>query len=415
MRLFLICFLLFSFAACRPGYAADSKLQEAIKLYNNKQYKEALFLFEEVIKVNPQDAYASYYAAMASQQTGNMSAAKRYYKTVYNLQPNGQLGGYAKSVLLKVDPASVTSSGTGTESGAGLTGLKAGEGRRTTPGAADSQGESGTPKFDPRYPKEFTVRCRKEHGSIMVTPTLDGRPVDMVFDTGAPGITIGKEQLEAIGLRVPSGKPDGVTGGAANASLINFWDMKTKVKLGPVEKEMNLCVLESNSSPPLFGQTFFKQFDYTIDQGGGSIFFRQKGLAQSKDRNAYSVPFEFIKLGNRIVVTVEINGRPGKVMFDTGNSASAIKFHSEEQAQKYGLKVPEDAAVGYTQGVSGRGRVRIFPINRVKLGPIDQANVECAVNDEGHDGTLPLLGEPFWKNYQYTIDMDNKQIHFVRR
>ncbi|MCA0312657.1 MAG: retroviral-like aspartic protease family protein [Candidatus Melainabacteria bacterium] len=414
MRLILICFLLFSFIACAPGFAADTKLQEAIKLYNNKQFKESLVLFEEVIKSNPQDAYASYYAAMASQQTGNMSAAKRYYKAVYNLQPNGQLGGYAKSILLKVDPSSVASSlATGTNSGAATAGQK-GEGKGTTPGAAASQ-EDSTPKFDPRYPKEFTVRCRKEHGSIMVTPTLDGRPVDMVFDTGAPGITIGKDQLEAIGLRPPSGKPDGVTGGAANASLINFWDMKTKVKLGPVEKEMDLCVLESNSSPPLFGQTFFKQFDYTIDQGGGSIFFRQKGLAQGKDRNAYSVPFEFIKHGNRIVVTVEINGRPGKVMFDTGNSASAIKFHSQEQAEKYGLRVPEDAAIGYTQGVSGRGRVRIFPINRVKLGPIDQSNVECAVNDEGHDGTLPLLGEPFWKNYQYTIDMDNKQIHFVRR
>lgn len=413
MRLILICILLFSFIACGPSFAADTKLQEAIKLYNNKQFKESLVLFEEVVKSNPQDAYASYYAAMASQQTGNMSAAKRYYKAVYNLQPNGQLGGYAKSILLKVDPSSVaTSLATGTNSGAATPGQKS-DGKGTTPGAAAQ--EESTPKFDPRYPKEFTVRCRKEHGSIMVTPTLDGRPVDMVFDTGAPGITIGKDQLEAIGLRPPSGKPDGVTGGAANASLINFWDMKTKVKLGPVEKEIDLCVLESNSSPPLFGQTFFKQFDYTIDQGGGSIFFRQKGLAQGKDRNAYSVPFEFIKHGNRIVVTVEINGRPGKVMFDTGNSASALKFHSQEQAEKYGLKVPDDAAIGYTQGVSGRGRVRIFPINRVKLGPIDQANVDCAVNDEGHDGTLPLLGEPFWKNYQYTIDMDNKQIHFVRR
>ena len=386
--------------------ARAGALEDAVKLYNNKQYREALPLLEQQVKANPSNAYAAYYAALAYQQLGNMNSAKYYYKMVVTASPTSQIGGYAKTILSKIDPglSSSASSSASRDS--------------TSPGSTRAATVSSTTAIDPRLPKECDVRCRKERGAVVVTPTLNGRPIDMVFDTGAPGVVLGKEQLEAIGIKAPNGAAAGQSGGAANSSLQDYWVMNAKVKLGPIEKEMPIEILDTNHTSPLLGQSFFKEFDYTIDQGGGNIHFRQKGLGGgAKDRNAYSIPFEFLgeKYGNRIVVTIEINGRPAKVMFDTGNSANALKFHTPAQVEKYGLKIPDDAEIGYTRGVSGNGRVRIFRVGRVKLGPIDEMNVSCAVNDDGHDGTLPLLGEPFWKNYQYTIDMNTKQIHFVRR
>lgn len=389
--------------------ARAGALEDAVKLYNNKQYREALPILEQQVKTNPANAYAAYYAALAYQQLGNINSAKYYYKMVVAVSPTSQIGGYAKTILFKIDPdfsssASSTSSSASSSRGG------------TSVGSTRSVTASSTTAIDPRLPKECDVRCRKERGSVVVTPTLNGRPIDMVFDTGAPGIVLGREQLESLGIKAPTGKPAGVTGGSSNTDEINYWVMTATVKLGPIEKEMPIEILETNHSQPLFGQTFFKEFDYTIDQGGGSIHFRQKGLGSAgKDRNAYSVPFEFRKAGNRIIVTVEINGRPGKAMFDTGNSANAICFTSDKQARKFGVTVPEDARISYHSGVSGGGQVKIFTVGHIRMGPIDVSNVECSVNQDGDDDELPLLGEPFWKNYQYTIDMNTKQIHFVRR
>ena len=387
-----------------PAFAG--KLEDAVKLYNNKQYREALPILEGQVKANPADAYAAYYAALAYQQLGNMNSARYYYKIVAAVSPTSQIGSYAKTILSKIEPGFSSGASASTK-----TAPDTGSSRTTA-----SAGSSAT--IDPSLPKECDVRCRKEHGAVVVTPSLNGRPIDMVFDTGAPGVVLGKEQLEALGIKATGGAATGQSGGAANSSLQDYWVMNAKVKLGPIEKEMPIKILDTNHASPLLGQSFFKEFDYTIDQGAGNIHFRQKALGGgAKDRNAYSVPFEFLgeKYGNRIVVTIEINGRPARVMFDTGNSANALKFHTPRQVEKYGLKIPDDAEIGYTTGVSGSGRVRIFTVGRVKLGPIDEMNVSCAVNDDGHDGTLPLLGEPFWKNYQYTIDMNTKQIHFVRR
>ncbi|HNG21558.1 MAG TPA: hypothetical protein PLI59_20380, partial [Candidatus Obscuribacter sp.] len=58
------------------------KLEDAVKLYNNRQYREALPLLEAQVKANPADAYAAYYAALAYQQLGNMNSARYYYKIV---------------------------------------------------------------------------------------------------------------------------------------------------------------------------------------------------------------------------------------------------------------------------------------------------------------------------------------------
>ena len=92
------------------------------------------------------------------------------------------------------------------------------------------------------------------------------------------------------------------------------------------------------------------------------------------------------------------------------------RLHSEEQARKYGITVPADAPTATTRGVSGSGTSKIVNVGRIKLGPIDRANLDVYVrNGSNTDVELPLLGQPFWQDYQYTIDMQTKQVHFVRR
>jgi hypothetical protein len=80
--------------------------------------------------------------------------------------------------------------------------------------------------------------------------------------------------------------------------------------------------------------------------------------------------------------------------------------------------VPEDAKFSHHTGVNGSGLAKVFTVRRLKLGPIDRSDVWVSVNLDTSDSSsicAPLLGQPFWLGYEYTIDMKKKLIHFVRR
>jgi clan AA aspartic protease (TIGR02281 family) len=395
-------------SAPQAAPAADKRTQ-AIALYNAKDFRGAAALLDEYLANNSRDAYGAYYAALAYQQLGNSRKATVYYRQVYTLQPSSQVGGYAKNILLKLDPSFAASIAASASPSAD----------NSAPPTSISDLPAEDEKLDPSLPPECRVRFEKGLGHVELDVYLDSRPVKMMLDTGAPGICIGKNQLSAMGAPLPTGNPVGYTGGASNGTAVAFWIVKATVKVGPLErKNIPITVLENNAASPLLGQTFFKGFDYTIDQGGGEVIFRQKALSAKLGtiRNSVSVPFTFREAGNRIIVQVEVEGKSGPMIFDTGNTSNACVFRSFAEAKNFGLTIPDDAVRARHIGVSGTGSALHFPVKRIKLGPIDRSDIEVAVNEGMEDReNLPLLGQPFWAGYEYTIDMKKKLIHFVRR
>jgi tetratricopeptide (TPR) repeat protein len=248
---------------------------------------------------------------------------------------------------------------------------------------------------------------------MFVKAEINGRPIRLSFDTGAPEMTIGKDQLLALGLQPPSRPADGQIGGSSNTRRQNYWEMKVAVKLGPiVQSAVPLCVLEHNETDALMGQEFFKDFTYTIDKGGKTILFTRKGTRAAAQNNNYSVPFRFLEAGNRIVVAAEVNGHPCEMIFDTGNTASAVTMNTAI-AKRLGISIPEGATLTSTVGVSGSGSCYEFPVSQVRLGPIDRRNINIDVGSNNSE--MPLLGQKFWSDWQYSIDMDQKVIRFLHR
>ena len=391
------------------GQTAPNKRDEAIKLYNQHDYAGAIDLLNQHLATYSQDYSAIYYLALCYQMTGRFSLATNYYKQVETLAPNSNFGAYARQILAKLTPAGST-----------------GVGPKESSGSSTSSSSSTNSRFRSAYdrpleaglPDECDLRCEKDsHGRVWVDVSINGKGMKMIFDTGAPGIFVGKNQLDQAGVSLGNlGKPDGQTGGSSSDASIDIWKRPLKVRVGQLERNLSVEISENNPTDALLGQEFFRGYDYTIDAGAGRIHLKKKGAAGSAIRNAYSVPFKFREAGNRVVVDIEINGRKNPVMFDTGNTASVLSFHSEEQARKYGITVPADAPTATTRGVSGSGTSKIVNVGRIKLGPIDRANLDVYVrNGTNTDVELPLLGQPFWQDYQYTIDMQTKQVHFVRR
>jgi hypothetical protein len=220
--------------------------------------------------------------------------------------------------------------------------------------------------------------------------------------------------MEEAGIAVPQGAANSKTGGSSAAGLVSAWNLPMKVKVGPVERTVMVQVVETNHADPLLGQSYAGMFEYTIDPGAKRIHFKQRGYNTGANRNAYEVPYTFRQAGSRIIVNVEINGKANPCMFDTGNSACGIMFHSPAQALQYGVQIPDDAENVVTGGVTGQSVAKSFTVRRAKLGPIDRTDLPVTVSNTGST-ELPLLGQPFWQGFEYTINHQKKVIEFVRR
>lgn len=426
---------------CQPGYAsAESEFNTGVQYYKGKNFRSAAKEFENSITHGNIKAPVFLYAAYAYQAYGERDEALRKYHQIADLFKDTQAATMARQAIarldqtnswvdrkpqlldelksqlksqlqanLKVDDKSKPKTKTATKTG------------EKTDNTLDDTMEDETPqkatKLSASTPSVARVFYKSDHDEIMVDVRINGRTIPMVFDTGAPGICIDKEMAQSLGLAVPRGKADGATGGSSNMTNIDFWNINATVQVGPISKEnTRVKIYEKIHTRPLLGQGFFKDFDYTIDHSAKCIEFRKKGMSNSGGKG-YSIPFTFKKEGRRIIVEVDINGKKGPVMLDTGNTASGISFHSKDQMKKFGInQLPDDAKLSSTTGVSGSGSCYRFNLPRIKLGPIEKTDLNADLaNEVDDDEDLPLLGQDMLSGWQFTIDMEKKVIHFLRR
>lgn len=175
-------------------------------------------------------------------------------------------------------------------------------------------------------------------------------------------------------------------------------------------------VQQNMPTPPLLGQEFYKDYEYTIDYDSGdkergTICFVKKGsrMASGGGNGNYSVPFK--RHGNNLVVNVEVNGKNCEMFFDTG--ASGIAF-TEDQLKAINVPIPEDAVPEMHGGIGGTTIAKGFHIARMRLGPIEKTDVPVSAL-QAANMRYPLLGQTFYGDWQYTIDTASNTIKFVRR
>ena len=255
----------------------------------------------------------------------------------------------------------------------------------------------------------------------MVDAEVNNRHIAMVFDTGAEVCAFGKNHLKELGIAPPQGRPTGYAMGVGDGGMIPTWEMNVDLKLGGIyRKNLPISVQDNLPGEPLLGQTFFNDFHYTIDNGANSIHFVTKQSprapvvasrgyspsASTADR--YAVPFT--KVGNEMVVVADVNGKPIRMIFDTGASATVF---TQENIRQLGITIPEDAEPERHVGIAGDTAGVGFPVSRMRLGPIEKSSFRISVI-QGLTG-YPLLGQTFYGDWQYSIDNAAGMIRFVRR
>jgi clan AA aspartic protease (TIGR02281 family) len=396
---------------------ADPYFDHGADLYKKRDFKNASLYFEQSIKANPADSNTYYYSALSFHQLGDRVHAIIRYKQLVQTFPGTPAAQNAMAALMQLDPAFVKTYRRGAAT----------SGRTALP---ESQGETVTTTTMYRDPNDLDLSHVPERTKIyykqrsdtsgihFIVPTeVNNRPIEMLFDTGASNIVMGKNHLRQLGIAPPPAgtQPTGMSHGVGTSEGIPYWTMLATLKVGDIiVPNCPIDVQDNLPTDPLLGETLFKHFAYTIDYGAHSIVMTKKGSATaaamaSAAASAYSVPF--IREGNEMVVVAEINGRPYKMYFDTG--AMGIAF-SKDDCTRLNIPIPEDAVDIRSTGVGGTTTGKRFAVSRMKLGPVDRRDVEIAVLDSSAMGR-PLLGQDFYAGWQYTIDNANMRINFVRR
>lgn len=381
----------------RPVFA--SSFQDGVALYNKGKFKEALDVFTQVGSSGHEDGNVVYYSGLCYHQLRDFKQAKACYQKVLQTYPDSAARAQAQSALAvfyKSGGASSSSASTAVTTSSG--------GRRGSDGLDLS-----------RCPASSRVYYTSEEGaagiSFMVRVMVNNRPIEMVFDTGASSIVFGKNHLGQLGIAPPPANrpPDFHASGVGNSGGLPCWRMKADVKVGDMLiPDCPISVMEHLPTDPLLGQTFFKHFAYTIDYGSKSILLTRKDQAIASTVGQ-SVPF--VREGNEMVVQALVNGKPYSMYFDTGAMGCTFSAGDLKRLQ---IEVPDDAEQGHAIGVGGATRSLTFPINSLKLGPIEKRNMEISVVESANMGR-PLLGQTFYAGWQYTIDNDKKTINFLRR
>lgn len=441
-------FLCATHSMVAPAFASgESEFASGVSYYKGKNYRLAAKEFEASISHGNITAPVFLYAAHSYMAYGDRNEALRKYHQIIELFKDTPSANMAKEALMRLDannswvdrkPELLASIKKQLEaqnkkpdaekktpaqtSDKNKDKTKTAKKEKALGDGIDDSVEDNNPqavasKISDNIPTTSRVFYESSGKDITVNVRINGQSIPLLFDTGAPGICIDKEMAKGLGLVIPQGKADGKTGGSSNMALIDYWNINATVQVGSIIREnTRVKIYEKIQSRPLLGQSFFKDFDYTIDHSAKCIEFRKKGMSTAAGQG-YSVPFTFKKEGRRIIVDVEVNGKKGPMMLDTGNTASGIAFKSKAQLKKFGIDdVPYNATRITTVGVSGSGSAYSFTIGRVRLGPIDKINLsaDLALDVVDHED-LPLLGQQMLSGWQYTIDMEKKVIHFLKR
>jgi predicted aspartyl protease len=257
-----------------------------------------------------------------------------------------------------------------------------------------------------KLPDTTEIKFRSgEHGHMLVDAQVNGRPMQCWFDTGANAY-FGLNNLRQAGLPIPKGDPDTATRGWAGKP-VSAWNITVPVKLGGITRVIPALVSEEWDKPPLIGQEFLRDYQYSIDSGGGRMTLTKKEFHKAKSsapvHSLYDVPC--LVEHDREFVTLVINGRRcDHVLIDTG---AAMTILSEPMAASLGIEIPASAPTYVGVGVGGEFRMREVEAD-VSLGPVSKRGFPIRIG--GKAGSA--IGQDFMSGWRFSVDRDAKLLRF---
>ncbi len=419
-RIFLSCGLLLVFCTqCAIGQQnSNSAYNEAIKLAKSGQafaikrdWRNACAAYEQALKIYPnypavRVALANAYAESASLLKGQ--DATPYYKRAAELDPNNTR---AKDWLNSSSSGSAgANAGPGTSSNLSV---QANSVAKITDGKTESLSQSNSEPSDlASLPDEDRVPINKRLGRLMVNGEVNGKTIEMQFDTGAEVTMIGVNHLKEMGIDISKLKGEAAYIGGSGGSAIKTLIVPLTLRLGKTSRKIPFFVHPNLPSPPLVGQSFLRGLQYEVNNQLSVLILRKPKAEpvaskpiDPRDRNVVA----FTMQGKSIVVNVDVCGKSVPMIFDTGADGIAFPLSVWKQLD---LKAAHLLGMGTSTGVDGTRPVLAYRVEKIDFGPVNLRDVTVMVSNPGPH--MPLLGQRVLGAEKYIIDEKRKLIIFHR-
>ncbi|MBX9670911.1 MAG: retroviral-like aspartic protease family protein [Candidatus Obscuribacterales bacterium] len=385
-----------------PSAGADQYFDYGMTMLKKKDFAAAIRYFDQRLGISPNDSMALYYKAIAYHHSHDVKTAASLYQDIVIRFPGSEAAKLAQQNLIKLDDVKQVKTPDTVRPDA----LMFKREHKFTREDMDEDTEA-KPDIIPDSSKVYFKRSG--HDDIIVNGAINGRPIEMKFDTGAAGVFLGRNQLEALGLRIPEKARSTISGGIGG--LVAAHVVYLEIKVGGIKKRVRCTVADEWDHYPLLGQPFFENLEYEFDNKGSCIYFR-KPTERNVAKDPFSVPFR--RIGNHLVVDVEMpGGLKSGMIVDTGAAMTMLTANNIRQLQ---IEVPADGQRMIMSGVGGMQEAISFPVDELRLGPIVQRGHMVSVLTSANSGMLNhphgLLGQPFFSDWRYTIDNKNGVLRF---
>lgn len=243
-----------------PAQAAPDAFALGVKQFAAKTYPAAAANFKKAIATNPKNDSARYYYALSLHYNKEIPAAIKAYAELIRMMPDSNGASYARAALAKLDAALLSSLPPSRmvqqQYSQPFAGGGSGSQSSTIQQIVQSQSRQGSSRnnSDDKLPDDCRVYYTLENNSFVLDVYINGRPMKMIFDTGAEICAFGKDNLVAAGIPVPTGKSTGTSHGIGDGGAQETWGMNVDLKVGTIErKNFHIKVQDSVHGHPLLG------------------------------------------------------------------------------------------------------------------------------------------------------------------
>lgn len=163
--------------------------------------------------------------------------------------------------------------------------------------------------------------------------------------------------------------------------------------------------MQTAAEPPILGQNFLKNFQYTIDDPNETVTFYpdRRAVGAGKDVSYTS------DADGAIFVHPKINGKECEMQLDTG---AALVTLADRHLSACGVNIPAEALKQRgAAGIGGSKEGFKFKIDNIQLGKVAKKYVDARVLLDTRF-RKPLLGQAFLQGLKYTIDPFRKVVRF---
>lgn len=379
-------------AAAEQGAQTESasvKFNKALGLFSEKKYSDSLVLLDSFHEQGDSESKRLYYSALCHLNLRKESEATRIFDLIRRQFPKSE------AARLSSDYFKMKSAGAQTPDGQT-------SGMQNSQIKPDTKDASLEEKVSSKAHSISVPFRRTRKGQMTVNATLNGRNMEMIFDTGAEECLFGttqaqsagvKEQLQAVTLKTVSGP------------VSAFYSIAT-IKMGEIQKKLRVCVQDQNMEHGILGAPFLQGYTCTIDNRGGFLRFVPESASDFRRIDSVSVPFELD--GAKIIVNAKINDWTTSMCFDTGAFGVCV---SKKQAERMDIKIPEASPI-YIKGPNNQEVASWDVPANVSLGPFSKR--ACPVRIMDCEISYPLLGQNFFGDKLFTIDHKKREIRFAR-